>query len=370
METNPILEAFQASNERLDLLREQLAMTQGQANSPSPVAKAYMRAVNAPPKAEPEGDTPRTVGEHVTKSAAYQAWLGGQNSTGRIPLGEMTIKAIVGDTATGDDNGYTTEKPRLEGLYANPQPALDLLNLFPRIAVDSGSVEFVQLDGYSSSAGFQAAQGDTKAETSVPTTTVTATIATLAHFVKASRQVLSDAPQLENQLSRLLTYGLSAKLADALLNGDGTSGSIKGLLAYASAATVTSTTTTDKIGEVVSDLQAAGYSPNGIVMAPSDWFTIASSKASTAGTYLLGSPASQPAPNLWGVRVVPSAKLSSGTVLIGDFNQSAILDREDASVRIDQSGDNFTANLVTLLAELRAGLAVFDSSAFKKLDIS
>ncbi|MNG24993.1 hypothetical protein D3C84_1097850 [compost metagenome] len=48
----------------------------------------------------------------------------------------------------------------------------------------------------------------------------------------------------------------------------------------------------------------------------------------------------------------------------------AVLDRESVEVEASRHhGDNFTRNLVTLLAELRAGLAVFAPSAVRLLDL-
>lgn len=204
----------------------------------------------------------------------------------------------------------------------------------------------------------------------MPTALVTASVATIAHWIRASRQVLADAPQLESQLSRLLIYGAGSKLENELLNGVGGSGKIKGLLGFAGTATVSATSATDKVGEVITSLQAAGYAPNAVVMNPGDWFAIASAKASTAGTYLLGSPAGRPSPNLWGTAVIPSSRIAAGTVLVGDFGQAAILDREAATVSIGTTGNDFVQNMLVLLAELRAGLAVFDARAFKKLSIS
>lgn len=165
-------------------------------------------------------------------------------------------------------------------------------------------------------------------------------------------------------------YGVGQKLEHELINGAGGTGEIKGLLSFAGTATPTATSDADKVGEVITGLQTAGYAPNGILMAPADWFAIATAKASTAGTYLLGSPASRPVPNLWGVRVIPSATITSGTALVADFAQCAILDREAASLSIGTTNDDFTRNLLVILAELRAGLAVFDARAFKKVTLS
>lgn len=51
-------------------------------------------------------------------------------------------------------------------------------------------------------------------------------------------------------------------------------------------------------------------------------------------------------------------------------NQVAVLDRESVEVEASRHHNgNFTRNMVTLLAELRAGLAVFAPSAVRVLDL-
>ena len=116
-------------------------------------------------------------------------------------------------------------------------------------------------------------------------------------------------------------------------------------------------------------LQAAGWEPRLIVLHPSDWFSIASVR-DTSGGYVLGSPRDPAPAALWGVPVVLSASMPSGKALVLDTEQVAVLDRESVEVEASRHHNgNFTRNLVTLLAELRAGLAVFAPSAVRVLDL-
>lgn len=298
---------------------------------------------------------------------------GSIDKTSRIPLDidlKTTLTSIQGSTAS-PQVGYQVQPQRIEGLFNNPQRKLTLLDLIPVIPATGNSAEFVQLDSsFSYAAAYQAGEGASKGEGSMPTVLANASIATIAWFLRASRQVLDDVPQLQGIINNLLTYGLRLKLEYEVINGSGASFHMSGLLHQAAAATVTATTVPDKIGEVISQLEAKGFTPSAIVLNPTDWFNIQIMKDAEE-RYLLGSPLQQLPRILFNVPVTPSPSMAAGTALIADTSHIALLDRLAATIMLSTSDvDNFTKNLVTVLAELRAGLAVYTPAALAKVDIS
>lgn len=314
----------------------------------------------------PEGFGPASTTGQFLKSTQLAAMIGGAPSTGRVELEGATVhqKAVL----TGAT--YSVQPNRDNSLHNNPQRRLTLLESLTRLKVSSSSFEYVRLDGYTNAAAVQVAEGDAKAEGSVDSELVTSNIATIAHWTRASLQVLSDAPALTQQLDNLLSYGVSAKLETELLNGVGGSGRILGLVPQAVAFTPTvGAKPADAIGEAKTALEAAGWMPSLIVMNPVDWFDIASERADTGnGQYVLGSPRDPSGPGLWGVPVVTTPGIASGTTLVLDASQVALLDRESVTVMASrEDGANFTTNMVTLLAEMRAGLAVFSAGAVRKI---
>jgi HK97 family phage major capsid protein len=66
-------------------------------------------------------------------------------------------------------------------------------------------------------------------------------------------------------------------------------------------------------------------------------------------------------PNIWGIPVVATNTLPVGKFLVGAFDMAAgIFDRMNATVEVSRShSDNFTKNMVTILAEERLALAIF-----------
>lgn len=305
--------------------------------------------------------------EHFIKSTQLEAMRNGAQSTGRVELKGGAMPVLRKSITSANVN---VQAERAPGLFNNPQPRLTLLDILPTLPVMTSSFEFMQLTTPANGAAIQTAEGNLKAESTPEFTVKTASVVTIAHWTRASLQILSDAPALEQKLSTLMTYGANAKLENELLNGDGTTGHMNGLLAQSTAFAGTGTAT-DKIGQAVTSLGAAGWSAGVIVMNHLDWFSIASERATGDGQYLLGTPRDPSPLSLWGVPVALSAAMPAGCAVVMDPAQVAVLDRQQATVMASREDrDNLVVNMVTLLAELRAGLAVFSIGAVLKVTLT
>ncbi|GLK90035.1 phage major capsid protein [Pseudomonas turukhanskensis] len=316
--------------------------------------------------------TPGDLSLKFSQSDQFAAVQNGAPTTGRVALDGVSIKALTnaGAGVTGSTD-YNVQAQRADGLYNDPRRSLTLLDILPRLPVSVGSFEYMRLIDYVNAAAFQTEEGQQKAEATLEMEPETATIATIAHFTRASVQVLDDAPALAQKIGDLLQYGLLAKLEAELVSGTEGKGRIKGLVDFAIPFAVTGTPApVDAIGQAVVGMNSNGWEAGLIVMNPVDWFTI-SSERGTDGQYVLGSPRDPSPPALWGVPVVTTPSLAVGSVLVVDPNQVAILDREQPSLMASrESGNNFTTNMVTLLAETRAGLAVFSAGAVLVVDLT
>ncbi|MGV8959353.1 MAG: phage major capsid protein [Stenotrophomonas sp.] len=276
-------------------------------------------------------------------------------------VGILTKAAITSGT-------YPVESQRLATLGANPQRPLRLLDVLPSVPMASGSAQYVRLGAYANAAGYQIAEGDLKPEATVPTSLITVEAATIAHWVPVSAQVLADSPALDQQLRGLLLFGLADKLERELLNGPGTAGTIAGLSSVAAIYTHTATAAADRIGQAGAALSAFGWVPSVVILNPADWFKIASERG--AEGYVAGGWNQPARPNLWGMDVVISSAQPAGTAIVADTSQMAILDRQNATVDIGYTGTQFTSNMLTVRAELRAALAIYSPSAVTKVSLT
>ena len=250
-------------------------------------------------------------------------------------------------------------------MLAGRQPRLrDLLTVRK---TQSGSVDHVKQTLRDNNAAAQV-EGELKAESNFTWNIENLPIRTLAHWVKASVQVLDDTPQLSSIIDGELRYGLAIAEEDEILTGSGVSPHLDGLItnatAFAPAFTPTSETMIDKIGLGLLQVANAFYVPNGIVINPGDWMRMRLLKNGD-GEYLLGNPQSDAEQRLFGVPVVTSAAIPVDKFLVGDFGRAATLyDRQEARVDIStEDGDNFVRNLVTIRCESRLALAINNPTA-------
>ena len=310
-----------------------------------------------------------SMGEMLTKSDSFKAMQEGRSKFARV---EMKT-AIV--NATGASQPLV-QASRVAGIAANPNRVLTIRDLLPVGRTTSNLVEYTKENVFTNNAGPQYSSPDyenvTKPESGITFTLASAAVATLAHFIPVSRQVLDDSAQLESYVNSRLTYGLKLEEEDQLLNGTGTSGNLGGILKSGNYTAynrgVTGDTKLDTIRRALTQAQLSEYTADAIVLNPADWETIELLKSSY-GEYVFGGdmgPIDALGPRIWGKRVVATNSIASGTFLVGAFTLGAqIWDRQDAAVQISyEDGDNFKKNMATLLAEERLALTVYRPAAF------
>lgn len=315
----------------------------------------------------------QNVVRQFTESEQFGAFVNGAPSTGRVAIASGIAGLRNATTLTSDGGGYGTStawSPRLGNL---PQRRLQLLDVLPIIPVENaGAFQFNRVPAYVNAAAQQAKQGDAKAQADVAPVLITAPIVTVAHFMRASQQVIQDASALTTQLTSLLAFGVRQKLESMIVNSVGAPNVMDGILNQATAyASTPAFSALDKIGDSIAHLDSLGWSASVVALSPADWYAISSSKSAGSGEYLLGEPGAAVQPSVWGVPVSIVPSLPAGTALVLDASQVALLDRLQTAVLASrEDGSNFTSNLVTLLAECRAGLAVFSPSAVLKVALA
>lgn len=276
--------------------------------------------------------------------------------SGRVSLG---VKAAL--TGAADSAGAFAEAAR-DGVSLIPQRRRTVRDLLTVIGVDqTNSVEHVQQTDRTNAAA-PVAEGAAKQESSYAFELVSTPIRTIAHWTKASRQVLSDSPQLRRLIDTELLNGLMLVEEAQLLNGDGTGQNLDGLVTQATAYSAPfdpagTETEIDKIGLAVLQASLTELPADGIIIHPSDWMRMLLLK-DTAGAYLIGNPQDRATPALFGLPVVVTQAIAVDKFLVGNFAAQHLYDRWEARVEVGFVNDDFTKNLVTVLAEERIGLAV------------
>jgi HK97 family phage major capsid protein len=282
----------------------------------------------------------------------------------RVDLNSITQNAAL---TTGSLSGIVAPD-RILGLQALPERRMTVRDLLTPGRTNSNAIQYWQETGFTNNAS-ATSEGTTKPTSTITGQLVTANVATIAHIMIASKQVLDDAPQLQSHIDGRLRYGLAYEEELELLLGDGSGTQLLGLIPQATAFSGAFQPETMqridviRLGMLQSEL--ALFPASGTVLHPTDWARIELTK-DLEGRYIFAMPQDASTPRLWGRPVVPTPAMTLGKFLTGAFKLGAqIFDREDATVEIStEDSDNFQKNLVTLRGEERLVLAVYRGEAF------
>jgi len=194
-------------------------------------------------------------------------------------------------------------------------------------------------------------------------------VRTIAHYMKASRQILDDVPMLASMIDGRLRFGLQYVEEQELLFGDGTGQHLFGIVpqatAYAAAFTPSLPTAIDTLRLAALQATLALYPATGYVLHPTDWAKIELTK-DTQGRYIVGDPQAQLMKRLWTLPVVDTQTMQAGKFLTGAFKMGAqIFDRMSIEVLVStENEDDFVRNMITVRAEERLAIAVYRPTAF------
>lgn len=313
-----------------------------------------------------DDDAQKSAGELFTNDEKVKTFLAGDPSSGKVDVRmKATLTSLTTDAA--GSVGDAIANTRLPGLLPLPQRRLTVRDLLSQGRMDGNTLEYVKETGFANNAA-PVAEGAAKPSSDIKLDLVTTSAKVIAHWMKASKQVLSDISQLESIINQRLLYGLAYVEEAQLLNGDGTGQNLNGIIpqatAYAAPITLASPTSIDMIRLMMLQAALAEYPATGVVMHPSDWAWIETLK-DTTGRYIIGNPQGTINPTLWGLPVVATQAITIDKVLVGAFKLGAqVFDRWDARVETGFVNDDFTKNLVTILAEERLALAVYRPEAF------
>lgn len=315
------------------------------------------------------GDGPGALAGLIANSDGLKAFLNGHTPKCSIEVAShLLFRNAITNPAPGVSDPLR-QPDRSRGIVAAPEQRLTIRGLFAQVQTEHGSIDVVQEQSFTNSAAIQgndasptgSGEGSMKAESQLTFAASTLTVPTIAHWIKASRQVLSDVSRLTGYVEGRLLYGLALKEEEEMLTGDGTGLSMSGINDQATAFNggVTNATALDTLARAINQLQLANFEPSGFILHPTDWLAIKLLKDSQ-GRYLIGDPAAQTMPMLWGLPVVPTASQTVGNFTVLDARQAGyIADRETANVRISEhDGENFVRNMVTILAEERTLIVI------------
>jgi len=313
-------------------------------------------------------DKPKSIGEQFVEGEGFKAFEGtGFSKSARG--GDLKIKAtlVSATTDTAGAVGDAIRTTHLQGIQPLPQRRLTVRGLITPGQMDGNSLDYVQETGFNNNAGM-VAEGAAKPSSDIKFELLSTSAKVIAHWFKASKQVLSDIAQLRSIIDQRLLYGLALKEEQQLLYGDGTGQNLLGIVPqatpYAAPIAIADLNKLDVLRLAMLQAALAEYPATGHVMNPIDWTEMELMK-DTIGRYVIGNPQGGVAPTLWRLPVVETQAMNVGKFLTGAYQMGAqLFDRWEGRVEAGYENDDFTKNLVTILGEERLALAVYRPQAF------
>lgn len=249
----------------------------------------------------------------------------------------------------------------------------DVLNVVP---TSSEAIKYTRLVSYTRGAS-TVARSAQKPESSMELDTVTEAIRTIAVWIPVEEQQLSDLPALAGMINGELLYDVDKHLEEQVIYGDGTGENFTGVMNDAAVLGISRIEGGDTIIDIVrrgiTDVRRAGYSANGVTIDPLDWESVVLEKGSD-NRYVWVVVTDGATQRLWAVPVIETEAMEdfqgnpteARNLIVGDWARGATLyDRERSSISVGWINDQFIRNQRTILAEMRAVLAVKRPGAFR-----
>lgn len=313
----------------------------------------------------------RSIGERFTGDE-YRSWIdeGGRGTSPAVNV-DMDFRAVT-DTTTGATSGGALIQNQRLGRIGND--FLDrrtfLIDLLPSINVSTGSVEVVQdqspLADMANKA-VEVAEASAKPQAGITLAVIPEPIQTIAAWANITRQAAADSPQVTGYLDGRLRYSVKRRADAQVINGNGTSPNISGLLdrsginAYTVDGANDPELTAVSIRKAITMMEQDEAVPEIIVLNPADAELFDLTNTSSAGLHAVPNVAGPGATSAWGLTQVRSTAVASGTAVLIDPMAVAVLDRQQVTAYMtDSHASLFVSNILTLLLEARLGLAVFE----------
>lgn len=273
------------------------------------------------------------------------------------------ISLSVKDTTIADytgDYALTDFDSEVDRTIRNRYGILENVNTG---ATDSKFVTYVQQTADSN--GTWVGEGVAKSEGEPTWSEISEEVKKLATYVKVSKEMLEDLSFIRGEINNDLMSGVRESIENALLNGAGGT-SINGLLdasmglptfgAGVFANAIQDANISDLLRCVKAQIEAVNFTPTHVVLNPQDIATIQLTKGSDSTyTYPMYLPTQSGDGEMIiaGMRVISSTYMTAGNYLVGDLSKVNVKFRNNINMSVGLDADDFTRNMITILAEAR-----------------
>ena len=270
----------------------------------------------------------------------------------------------VAGTMLGSTNvsgGNVPVEQRLPGFDVIPSRRVRLLDIVSRGTAESNVISWVSQANKDGAAG-QTAEGAIKNQIDFDLVVNSESLKKTTAYIKISEEMLSDISFIESEINNELMREILKVVELQVYSGDNTGNNLNGIVTQASAfaagtfaGTVDNANVADVLTVAANQIKLAEHdAPNYIMLNPSDVTALKLIKTSaTDKRYVDRLVMVAGEMSLDGITILETTLVTAGTYLIGDFRMATVFDKGMVDIKVGYENDDFTKNLVTILAEWR-----------------
>ena len=323
----------------------------------------------------------KTIGEQLTDSDAYNAYVG-QGVKGVDSKGDFSPYEYK---TTLNTTGYPPESLRTPGILETALRDPDsVIGLFDQIETNQNAYVYLEETTFTNNAGSVAEAADisTSNEGALAFTERTESIRKMATFLPVTDELLADVAGVQGYVNSRLSTMMKLNMDNQLINGDGSAPNLTGILNKTGINTFDYSSYSGelaRLGQVyqaITEIRKDSFTEaDAIVMHPSDWYQIVTSVSdiTTSGSknplfVVAGGFGADAAPKLWGLNVVPSTVIAEGTALVGKFGggeAAHVVMRQGVDLAVsDSHSDFFAKNQLAIRLTMRLGFPIYRATSF------
>jgi HK97 family phage major capsid protein len=299
------------------------------------------------------------------KKGALEGMINGtsRSASFEIKAGDMTV--------ANNFTGEVIPAQYVSGIKYDPTRPVHVRQLLPTGTTSSEVVRYVRESAYDNGAAPKN-QGSTLNESDFDLTAYDANVRKIGTYFRISEEMLADTPQLTSYLAARAPEKLLTVEDTQLLSGNGTAPNLSGIITDATAFAaggftdaINAANQFDVLVVAINQLALVNYTPDYIMLNPTDFHKILLLKATT-NEYLKDQVYMGLQPQFMGVPVVVNTAIPAGDYLVGNFAMGTQLwVRENISLEFfREDGTNVRDGFVTVRLVERIALTNYAPLAF------
>jgi HK97 family phage major capsid protein len=297
----------------------------------------------------------------------------------------ISFKAVGTMLISGNvSGGNVPVEQRLAGFDELASRDIRLLDLVSRATASSNVISWVSQANQEGTAG-GTAEGALKNQLDFDLVVDSQSVKKRTAFIKISEEMLGDIDFMNAEINRELIQELTKDIENQVYQGNNAGTNLNGIRTTATAFTpgtfatgqpneVDNANVVDVLRVAVNQIAIAEQgTPTAILMNPEDLTALLMQKVtSTDKRYIMALQEIASNRSLDGIPIIVTTLVTADDYLVGNFPMSTVYDRGAVSIEMGRDADDFTKNLVTIIAEWR-GLVITKTNkrtAFVKGDFT